>query len=148
METFSITDGNEFPDFNTGNLLDSIDFDDLFVGISDGDSLPDLEMDPEILAEFSSHVMGDELDMSGISSPSAEKSDLEEKYTNNSNSNNTTSGSTKAGDDEKGSASSGTSSLIQGDEQIGRKKDSSTKGKKSSAHSKNPPGKKKVKVIY
>lgn len=37
-----------------GDLLDTIDFDDLFAGISDGDVLPDLEMDQEILAEFSS----------------------------------------------------------------------------------------------
>ncbi|XP_077212462.1 putative transcription factor GLK1 isoform X2 [Tasmannia lanceolata] len=37
-----------------GNLLDDIDFSDLFVGLDDGDILPDLEMDPEILAEFSS----------------------------------------------------------------------------------------------
>ncbi|KAK6134735.1 hypothetical protein DH2020_031511 [Rehmannia glutinosa] len=49
-------DNIEFPDFSSGNLLDSIDFDDLFNmgSISDGDLLPDLEMDPEILAEFSS----------------------------------------------------------------------------------------------
>ena len=45
--------GDGFPDFGDSNLLDSIDFDDLFIGISDGDVLPDLEMDPEILAEFS-----------------------------------------------------------------------------------------------
>ncbi|KAH6756711.1 hypothetical protein C2S53_000801 [Perilla frutescens var. hirtella] len=48
MEGFTI-DESEFPDFSSGNLLDSIDFDDLFLGISDGDVLPDLEMDPEIL---------------------------------------------------------------------------------------------------
>ncbi|XAR49584.1 hypothetical protein NMG60_11032835 [Bertholletia excelsa] len=52
VEGFSMG-GDEFPDFSGGNLLDSIDFDDLFLGISDGDVLPDLEMDPEILAEFS-----------------------------------------------------------------------------------------------
>lgn len=52
MEVFSLDDG-EFHDFSGGNLLDSIDFDDLFLGISDGDVLPDLEMDPELLAEFS-----------------------------------------------------------------------------------------------
>lgn len=45
--------GDGFPDFADSNLLDSIDFDDLFIGINDGDVLPDLEMDPEILAEFS-----------------------------------------------------------------------------------------------
>ncbi|GMN19516.1 hypothetical protein TIFTF001_050938, partial [Ficus carica] len=53
--TFSINGcgGDGFPDFADSNLLDSIDFDDLFIGINDGDVLPDLEMDPEILAEFS-----------------------------------------------------------------------------------------------
>lgn len=41
-------------DFAGGScLLDDINFDDLFVGIEDG-NLPDLEMDPEILTEFSS----------------------------------------------------------------------------------------------
>ncbi|KAK4769816.1 hypothetical protein SAY87_030348 [Trapa incisa] len=49
---FSIGSG-DFPDFSDGNLLDSIDFDDLFIGIHDGDVLPDLEMDPELLGEFS-----------------------------------------------------------------------------------------------
>ncbi|KAH6757415.1 GOLDEN2-like 2 [Perilla frutescens var. hirtella] len=48
MEGFTI-DESEFPDFSSGNLLDNIDFDDLFLGISDGDVLSDLEMDPEIL---------------------------------------------------------------------------------------------------
>ncbi|KAG6404897.1 hypothetical protein SASPL_132474 [Salvia splendens] len=52
MEGLSIDDA-EFPDFSGVNLLDSIDFDDLFLGIGDGDVLPDLEMDPELLAEFS-----------------------------------------------------------------------------------------------
>ncbi|CAK9315480.1 unnamed protein product [Citrullus colocynthis] len=53
MERFSI-EGDDFPDFDDDtNLLDSINFDDLFVGINDGDVLPDLEMDPELLAEFS-----------------------------------------------------------------------------------------------
>ncbi|XVE92730.1 hypothetical protein REPUB_Repub01dG0124900 [Reevesia pubescens] len=52
MESFSIS-SEEFPDFAGGNLLESIDFDDLFVGIDvEGDVLPDLEMDPEILAEL------------------------------------------------------------------------------------------------
>ncbi|KAJ8534563.1 hypothetical protein K7X08_016291 [Anisodus acutangulus] len=38
-----------FPDFADGNLIDTIDFDDLFEGINDGDLLPDLD----ILAQFS-----------------------------------------------------------------------------------------------
>ncbi|KAH6817471.1 hypothetical protein C2S51_001074 [Perilla frutescens var. frutescens] len=48
MKGFTI-DESEFLDFSSGNLLDIIDFDDLFLGISDNDVLPDLEMDLEIL---------------------------------------------------------------------------------------------------
>ena len=52
MVGFSIAD--DFPDFSDDNLLESIDFDDLFVGMEDRDMLPDLEMDPELLnGEFS-----------------------------------------------------------------------------------------------
>ncbi|XP_071723528.1 transcription activator GLK2-like [Rutidosis leptorrhynchoides] len=55
METFN--QDFLFQDFSlAGNLLDSIDFDDLFMGIneSDVDMLPDLEMDgSHLLAEFS-----------------------------------------------------------------------------------------------
>lgn len=51
MVGFSVGD---FPEFSDDNLLESIDFDDLFVGMDDRDMLPDLEMDPELLAgEFS-----------------------------------------------------------------------------------------------
>ncbi|XP_057460937.1 transcription activator GLK1-like isoform X1 [Actinidia eriantha] len=51
MESFLMEGGEGFPDFSDGNFLDmSIDFDDLFIGIKDGDVLPDLEVD---LAEFS-----------------------------------------------------------------------------------------------
>ncbi|MBA0781940.1 hypothetical protein Gotri_002821 [Gossypium trilobum] len=52
MESFSTISSEEFPDFAEGNLLESIDFDDLFIGIDEGDMLPDLEMDPEILADL------------------------------------------------------------------------------------------------
>ncbi|KAL2937882.1 Transcription activator GLK1 [Bienertia sinuspersici] len=44
---------DDFPDFSGANLLDSIDFDELFMGMHDGDVLPDLEMDSELLGEFS-----------------------------------------------------------------------------------------------
>ncbi|KAL8188616.1 hypothetical protein R6Q57_029904 [Mikania cordata] len=46
MVRFSV--GNEFPDFTDDNLLESINFDDLFVGMDDDDQdmLPCLEMDP------------------------------------------------------------------------------------------------------
>ncbi|XP_071701592.1 transcription activator GLK1-like [Rutidosis leptorrhynchoides] len=54
MEMVVFSMGDEFPDFSDDNLLESIDFDDLFVGMDDQDMLPDLEMDPELLAiEFS-----------------------------------------------------------------------------------------------
>ncbi|KAE8703078.1 hypothetical protein F3Y22_tig00110474pilonHSYRG00073 [Hibiscus syriacus] len=53
MGSFTIS-SEEFPDFADGNLLESIDFEDLFLGIDvEGDMLPDLEMDPEMLAELS-----------------------------------------------------------------------------------------------
>ncbi|CAH8355156.1 unnamed protein product [Eruca vesicaria subsp. sativa] len=50
---FTINPEEDFPEF--GDLLDIIDFDDL-LGVA-GDVLPDLEMDPEILArDFSDHM--------------------------------------------------------------------------------------------
>ncbi|KAI3465802.1 hypothetical protein Pfo_022465 [Paulownia fortunei] len=146
MHGFSM-EGNEFPDFTSGNLLDSIDFDDLFVGISDGDVLPDLEMDPEILAEFSVSA-GEESEMN-MAPVAVDK--LEEE--NNS------------GNNEKAAAASvsvsdlglGSSSLIQGEEIVSKSKEpvvvnpspkEADRSRKSSAHSKNPPGKRKVKVDW
>ncbi|KAF9611605.1 hypothetical protein IFM89_033609 [Coptis chinensis] len=46
MESFSL-------DLDGFSLLDDIDFDDIFIGIGEGDVLPDLEMDSDMLAEFS-----------------------------------------------------------------------------------------------
>lgn len=41
----------EMESFSDGNLLESINYDDFFVGIDvDGDVLPDLEMDSELFA--------------------------------------------------------------------------------------------------
>ncbi|XP_058100580.1 probable transcription factor GLK1 [Magnolia sinica] len=51
MESF-LAAADDFTDGLSANLLDDINFDDLFVGIDDGDVLPDLEMDPEMLTEF------------------------------------------------------------------------------------------------
>ncbi|KAE8662311.1 hypothetical protein F3Y22_tig00113548pilonHSYRG00089 [Hibiscus syriacus] len=63
MESFTIS-SEEFLDFADGNLLESIDFDDLFLGIDvQGDVLPDLEMEPEILAEMPAASGGEESDM-------------------------------------------------------------------------------------
>ncbi|KAF6155890.1 hypothetical protein GIB67_039221 [Kingdonia uniflora] len=50
MESFSI---GVHDDFSCGNLLDDIDFDDLFIGIGDGDVLPDLEMHSDMFADYS-----------------------------------------------------------------------------------------------
>ncbi|CAN1759525.1 Probable transcription factor GLK1 [Linum perenne] len=55
-----IRDFSDGSDANDVLVLESIDFDDLFAGINDGDVLPDLEMDPEILADFSSAVSSGE----------------------------------------------------------------------------------------
>ncbi|KAL5998875.1 glucokinase [Asimina triloba] len=43
---------DDFSDGLSASLLDDITFEDLFVGMEEGDLLPDLEMDPEMLAEF------------------------------------------------------------------------------------------------
>ncbi|XP_015936316.1 probable transcription factor GLK1 [Arachis duranensis] len=53
METLSIIGEDDFAELSEGNLLESINFDDLFAGINHADVLPDLEMDPDIFADFS-----------------------------------------------------------------------------------------------
>lgn len=63
----STTTCGDFADLSDGNLLESINFDDLFVGINiDGDVLPDLETDPEMFAEFS--ISGGEESLSEMNS--------------------------------------------------------------------------------
>ncbi|KAA8524327.1 hypothetical protein F0562_010750 [Nyssa sinensis] len=136
MERFSIG-CDDFPEFSTGNFLDCIDFDDLFVGINDGGELLDLEMDTQILDEFS--VSGEESEMN--SSVSVEK--LEDN-------------SRKEEDNKTSGLAS--SSLTQGDQEIVSKIDESVavnssrkeadKCRKSSAQSKNLQGKRKMKVDW
>ncbi|KAG2298444.1 hypothetical protein Bca52824_034916 [Brassica carinata] len=62
---FTINPEEEFPEFaHHGDLLDIIDFDDLF-GVA-GDVLPDLEIDPEILAgDFSASSSSGKTDSQG-----------------------------------------------------------------------------------
>lgn len=67
MESFSIG-AEEYPDFAEGSLLESIDFDDLFMG----DALPDFDMDPEILAAVGG---GEESEMN--TSATSEKAELD-----------------------------------------------------------------------
>ena len=145
VESFSIG-GDDFHGFDDDtNLLDSINFDDFFVGINDGDVLPDLEMDPEILAEFS---------VSGSEESEVNASVILEKFDDNSKVDN-------RGDEEKDLDSR---SCAQGDQEIVSKRDESAtprniievndlvkhgdkiKNRKSSSQSKNSQGKRKVKV--
>lgn len=54
VESFIPIGGEDnFPEFGDGNLLDSIDFDDLFTSFNDGDVFPDLDIESDILADFS-----------------------------------------------------------------------------------------------
>ncbi|KAK9089132.1 hypothetical protein Scep_028214 [Stephania cephalantha] len=65
-------------DFSCGSLLDSIDFDDIFIGIGDGDVLPDLEMDStDMFGDFS--ISGGEESELNVSSDHHERVDHEEK---------------------------------------------------------------------
>lgn len=133
----------DFPDFSDGNLLDSIDFDDLFICIHDGETLPDLEMDPEILAEFSISA-GEESD---VNIPATEKKVEDDPR--------------KEEEDKDSGAGSGSglgwgSSSSRGEEIVSKRSEPVAtnsspkeveKGRKSSAQSKNnPQGKRKVKV--
>lgn len=157
MESFALGGGggDDFPDFVGENLLDSIDFDDLFVGINDGDMLPDLDMDTEIFAEFSVSS-GDESDVNNYSSSNniftsaiknVERKEEEETE--------------KAASFSASDVGSGLTSLNQGEEIVSTHKSEesalqvnqniitpkeSDKGKKSSKN--NLPGKRKVKVDW
>ncbi|KAJ7981512.1 Two-component response regulator-like APRR2 [Quillaja saponaria] len=121
MESFSV--GADFPEFSDGNLLDSINFDNLFVGINVGDMLPDLEKDPEIFAEFS--VSGGE-ESELTSSVSTEKVE------------NVGGAKKKKDDEDKATVSSASGSVAK----------DAKKGRKSSSQSKNSQGKRKVKVDW
>ncbi|KAG6416882.1 hypothetical protein SASPL_124323 [Salvia splendens] len=133
MEAFSI-DESEFPDFSAGNLLDSIDFDDLFLGISDGDVLPDLEMDPELLAEFSASASEE----SEVKTTEIDKSDDENTSENQQQEISPPPAAAKAEEE----------AVCGGDEtNINNPSPKETeRGRKSISHSKN--GKRKVKVDW
>lgn len=136
------SDINDFPDFSTDNLLDSIDFDDLFVGMeNEVDVLPDLEMETDILGDFC--VSGGEESESTVNynTPSGSSENIHVKNTSSKEGN-------KVSD-----SGSGTSSLNQGDEMLSKRdssKSSSAKGAadKGKKSSKNQQGKRKVKVDW
>ncbi|KAK7405007.1 hypothetical protein VNO78_06131 [Psophocarpus tetragonolobus] len=149
MEGFSMatTDDVDFGDLTEGNLLESINFDDLFVGIDvDGDVLPDLEM----FGEFS--VSGEE----SMNSSGEENSKVE------MNDQNIITVSKKEEEDKTSSAASAQHLGSNRGEEIVSKRDQSVvsnipppKGRKSSStqskndsSSNNPQGKRKVKVDW
>lgn len=144
MESYStIFINGEFPDFSEGSLLESIDFDDLFVSIDDEDVLPNLEMDPEILAEFS------------VSGSGGEESDV-----NTSVSNEKVEDSIHRKDEEDKFSGLDSSLSTRGEEIVSKRDESAVvnpvpnkdgeKGRKSAAHAKNNnnQGKRKVKVNW
>ncbi|KAK7335473.1 hypothetical protein VNO80_27335 [Phaseolus coccineus] len=153
MESFSIgTD--DFADLSEGNLLESINFDDLFMGINDDeDVLPDLEMDPELLAEFS---LSEESEI--VSSVSVANNKSDDRSENNivtTEKQNEVIAANFCSD-------SGSNSGSSRGEEIGSKSGESThsvgvnpspkeseKGRKPSTHSRNnQQGKRKVKVDW
>lgn len=156
MESFPIIGGGggvdiDFADFNE-DLLNSIDF-DLFIGIDDGDILPDLEMDPEIFCDFSGCSGGDcDNGLEELSeltkSASIERVDKE--------------GHPRSDDDDEKSSGIGLDSSSkreeEGEETVKSRHEATApssspnearqKGRKSSAKSKSSHGKRKVKVIF
>ncbi|XP_039026647.1 transcription activator GLK1-like isoform X5 [Hibiscus syriacus] len=127
MKSFTIS-SEECPDFADGNLLESIDFDDFFLGIDvQGDVLPDLEMDPEILSELPAVSGGEESEMN----TSVEKIDEGDCQ--------------KEEENKKSSSNQGTEKL----EVAKTPSKDGYKGRKSSAKAKdnnNNPGTRKVKL--
>ncbi|KAK1567876.1 hypothetical protein Q3G72_017697 [Acer saccharum] len=160
VESFTMdVDAQEFPDFSDANhLLDSIDFDDLFMGIDDGDILPDLEMDPEILGDFSLSG-GEESEIINTSVLSVDRVDEED---NNNNLKKEAEEADKISGSGSGSGSGlGSSSSSKGEEIVSKRedqpdlktlagKDHGDKPRKSSAQTKsnNNQSKKKIKVDW
>ncbi|KAK7324703.1 hypothetical protein VNO77_28478 [Canavalia gladiata] len=148
MESFSIGI-DEFGDLSEGTLLESINFDDFFMEINgEEDALPDLEMDPEMLAEFSLSGGEESSEMNSTISVANSKSDDGENI------------NAKKKEDEDKVANCSSDSETSRREEIVSKRDESVvvnpspkeseKGKKSSTQSKNnnPQGKRKVKVDW
>ncbi|CAK7322704.1 unnamed protein product [Dovyalis caffra] len=147
MESYSTIVNGEFAGFSDGNLLESIDFDDLFISIDDEDVLPNLEMDPEIFAEFSVSGSGGEESDANTSMSSEKVDDCIQRKD----------------EEDKLSGSGLDSSLSNRGEEIVSKRDESMavnpvpnkdgeKGRKSSAHQAkkniNHHGKRKLKVDW
>lgn len=131
MENFSL----DFDEFTCGNFIDDINFDDIFIGIGDGDVLPDLEMDSDMLAEFSLSG-GDDSEFN----PSLSDERIE--------------GDSKTEDDDRGSGSGPSFNFNQGEEIVSKRdesvKDNSSpkEAHKSRKSSKSSHGKRKMKVDW
>ncbi|XP_023532707.1 transcription activator GLK1-like isoform X2 [Cucurbita pepo subsp. pepo] len=126
VDSFSIA-AEGFPDFDDDtHLLASINFDDLFVGINDGDVLPDLEMDHELLAQFSVN-----------NSVSFEQFDDNSKSVNKDE-----------GEGEEEGKAHGDQEIVTKIDELAAKSKSGDKINKSSPQSKNSQGKRKVKVDW
>ncbi|MBA0675747.1 hypothetical protein Goari_017272, partial [Gossypium aridum] len=133
--TFTIS-SDEFPDFADGNLLESIDFDDLFLSIDvDGDVLPDLELDPEILAELP--PAGEESEMNA----SGEKTEESDNQRKDEEENKV---STSKGDEETVSKREEPKAVKTGSKDGDKGRKSSIKGKSNN----NNQGTRKVKVDW
>ncbi|OIT04622.1 PREDICTED: transcription activator GLK2-like [Nicotiana attenuata] len=131
MESFTIRGVDDFLQFGDGNLLESIDFDDIFLGSNvDDDVLPDLEMDSEILAEFSVSSC-DESDHMNSYNTTTPPLHVEEHNSFR-----------------KDEVEKIPSDLNQKSEKSKPKSKENDKCKKSSRQSKNPEGKRKVKVDW
>ncbi|KAM7271936.1 hypothetical protein ACFE04_031150 [Oxalis oulophora] len=120
----SFNHDQDFPDFSSdGNLLDGIDLDDLFLGINHADLLPDLEMDTQLLAKFST---------SEESSSSVLTLEKSEPHHDNNNNNNFKR-------DERSSSSRGGEEIVMSEKDESRvvaNKESEERGKKSSSQQK------------
>ncbi|KAK8564031.1 hypothetical protein V6N13_005752 [Hibiscus sabdariffa] len=122
MESFSIISSEEFPDFADGNLLESIDFDDLFVGFDEGNVLPDLEMDSEILAELPVNIS--DVEESSDMNTSVEKADEDNNQRRDD----------EEEDKVSGSCSGTSSSSSKGEEILSKREKINAVDKKSSKH--------------
>lgn len=149
MEIFNIGTGDDFADLSEGNLLESINFDDLFMELNDDeDVLPDLEMDPEMLAEFS---LSDESEIASSPVSAANNNKSDDNYHENIV-------SMKKQDEVVAANYCSDSGSSREEERVSKSDESvvvnpspkeNEKGRKSSTHSKNnSQGKRKVKVDW
>ena len=124
---FTINPEENFPVFaDHGDLLDIIDFDDLF-GVA-GDVLPDLEIDPEILAgDFSASSSSEKTDSQGETNKKGISGEVVSKR-----------------DEDERAMSEKMVNYVDGDSNRKRKYSSSSRSSKNNSNE----GKRKVKVLF